>query len=86
MAKDILSYKGYTVKVLYDAAARRLYGKVEGISADVAFETTQSAQAFAEAVDAYLARCQAAGVAPKRQYRGLFNVRLSPEAHREMAR
>lgn len=85
---DIVRHKGYTARVSYDASAQRIYGKVDGIDADVAFETAQSAQvapAFAEAVERYLAHCAAEGTAPERQYRGLFNVRLKPETHQALA-
>ncbi|MEE0206154.1 MAG: type II toxin-antitoxin system HicB family antitoxin [Peptococcaceae bacterium] len=85
---DIVRHKGYTARACYDASTQRIYGRVDGIGAEIAFETAQSAAvtpAFAEAVERYLARCAAEGTAPERQYRGLFNVRLKPETHQALA-
>ena len=39
MGKNILEYKGYVVKVCYDAKRCLLYGKVDGIVDAVNFET-----------------------------------------------
>ena len=41
--------------------------------------------AFHEAVDDYLAFCEAEGIAPHKSYTGTLNVRLTPEIHSRMA-
>lgn len=56
MGKNILEYKGYVVKVCYDAKRCLLYGKVDGIVDAVNFETEnprEVEQAFHDAVDHY---------------------------------
>ncbi len=40
---------------------------------------------FYASIDDYLELCQEIGKAPDREYRGTFNVRVSPELHREAA-
>lgn len=44
MGKNILEYKGYVVKVCYDAKRCLLYGKVDGIVDAVNFETENHAR------------------------------------------
>ena len=39
--------------------------------------------AFAEAVEDYLLLCKEAGKEPQKAYKGSFNVRISPELHKE---
>ena len=41
--------------------------------------------AFNESVDEYLVWCKEEGVKPEKPYSGKFNLRLSPELHREIA-
>ena len=38
---------------------------------------------FHQAVDDYLALCAAEGVEPEKAYKGSFNVRISPELHKQ---
>ena len=38
---------------------------------------------FHSAVDDYLALCEARGVEPEKAYKGSFNVRISPELHKQ---
>ena len=40
---------------------------------------------FHEAVDAYLEFCEEVGKEPEKEYRGTFNVRISPELHKKLA-
>lgn len=85
---NILEYKGYHTKVKLDAENKILYGKIEGIRNLVNFECDkiQSLEIeFHAAVDDYLAFCKEAGKEPDKEYRGTFNVRVSPELHRKVA-
>jgi predicted HicB family RNase H-like nuclease len=45
----------------------------------------QIGQAFKDSVDDYLAWYQEEGAEPERPYSGKFNLRLSPELHKEAA-
>lgn len=86
MMKDMLKYKGYYTKVHFSAEDNVLYGKIEGISSLVMFEAEKASEvekAFREAVDDYLTFCEDNGIEPEKDYRGQFNVRVSPELHKQ---
>lgn len=85
---SILEYKGYCTKVEYSAEDQILFGKIEGINDLVTFEERDPSlveKAFHEAVDDYLYFCEDIGQEPNKVYKGTFNVRISPELHRELA-
>ena len=42
-------------------------------------------QDFRAAIDEYLKDCNERGVQPEQPYKGNFNVRISPELHRNIA-
>lgn len=85
---NILEYKGYHAKVSFDAEEEILFGKIEGIRDLVTFEADEMKNVkkeFENAVDDYLESCVELGKKPDKEYRGTFNVRISPELHKEMA-
>ena len=82
---NVLKYKGFTAKINYSAEDNVLYGKIEGIIALITFEAenaTEIETAFHDAVDDYLIYCEENGIEPEKEYRGQFNVRISPELHK----
>ena len=82
---NILEYKGYYTKIEYSAEDQVLYGKIEGIKDLVNFECESLdtvEEEFHNAVDDYLALCEDLGECPDKPYKGIFNVRISPELHR----
>lgn len=86
--KNRLEYKGYHAKVEVDLDAGILYGKIEGIRDLVNFEseTLENLESeFHLAVDDYLEFCKEVGKNPEKEYKGTFNVRISPELHRKTA-
>lgn len=83
-----MEYKGYYTSVLYDAEDQVLHGKIELINDLVTFEAErvdEVEKAFHEAVDDYLEMCKALSKEPQKPFRGMFNVRISPELHRQIA-
>lgn len=86
--KNIFEYKGYHTKVEFDSEDLVLRGKIEGIDDLVDFEC-QNAQdvekEFRAAVDDYLTFCAEVGKTPEKEYKGTFNVRISPELHKKIA-
>lgn len=89
MSNDILTYKGYSTRVLYSVEDRILYGKIEGIADLINFESDTPdgvEAAFHEAVDDYLAFCEEIGQEPDKEYKGTFNVRIDPKLHKEIDR
>lgn len=85
---DLLRYKGYSARPEYSAEDRIFYGKILGISdlADFQSENAKDLEEeFHKAVDDYLEFCAEIGKQPQKEYSGLFNVRISPELHREVS-
>ena len=86
--KNILEYKGYHTKVEVDLEAGILYGKIEGIRDLVNFESENLEsleEEFHLAVDDYLEFCEEIGKIPEKEYKGTFNVRITPELHRAVS-
>lgn len=88
MKNNVLEYKGYHTKVEFDSEDLILRGKIEGIGDFVDFEcedVKDVEKEFHEAVDDYLEFCKEMGKEPDKEYRGMFNVRISPELHKKLA-
>lgn len=83
-----MEYKGYHTKIEFDVESMSLRGKIEGINDYIDFEaediTTIEAE-FHSAVDDYLEFCAEVGKDPEKEYKGTFNVRISPELHKKLA-
>ncbi len=83
-----LNYKGYTGSVEFSEEDDCLFGKVLGIRSLISYEGESVAELredFQDAVDDYLDLCAENGTEPEKPYKGSFNVRVSPEIHREAA-
>jgi predicted HicB family RNase H-like nuclease len=83
-----MEYKGYMGIVEYDDDARLFHGDVINTRDVITFQGTtveEIEQAFKDSVDDYLAWCMEEGTEPERPYSGKFNLRLSPELHKEVA-
>lgn len=83
-----MEYKGYHTKVGFDAESMTLRGTIEGINDYVDFEADSIAsveEEFHAAVDDYIEFCATVGKEPEREYKGTFNIRISPELHRKLA-
>jgi predicted HicB family RNase H-like nuclease len=84
----MMTYKGYIGDVEYDDRAKILHGEVVNSRDVITFQgksVEELEQAFHDSVDDYVSWCAEEGVPPERPYSGKFNVRLSPELHREVA-
>jgi predicted HicB family RNase H-like nuclease len=85
---NTISYKGYLGTVNFSEKDECFYGKIEGIDGLVNFEgqsVTELTDAFHEAVDDYVAYCQAEGIEPRKSYSGQLNIRIKPETHSRIA-
>lgn len=83
-----MQYKGYLGSVECSVEDDCLYGKILYINDLVNFEADSPAQlqqAFEMAVDDYLQTCEQIGKSPEKSFKGSFNVRVSPELHRQAA-
>lgn len=86
---NILKYKGYWTKVKLSLEDGVLYGKIEGISDNISYEAKQIKDVknkFEAAVDDYLLLCKELGKEPDKEYNGVFNVRISADSHKDIAR
>ena len=86
---NTLNYKGYAAAVEFDSEDALLIGRIAGINDVVGFHAEDAAgivSAFHEAVDDYLATCEAAGKAPDKVYSGNVQLRVDPELHAQIAR
>ena len=83
---NTMEYKGYVGSVEFSEEDGLFYGKVMGIRALISYEGTTAHELvddFHGAVEDYLALCEAEGKEPEKAYKGSFNVRVSPELHRQ---
>ena len=85
---SILEYKGYHATVEYDAEDDIFVGEVFGIADSLNFHGTSVEELkamFRQSIDNYLELCKQIGKNPEKEFRGSFNVRISPELHRKAA-
>lgn len=85
---DLLRYKGYSARPEYSAEDQVFYGRILGISDMVDFQSESAKELeneFHNAVDDYLEFCAEIGKKPEKEYNGVFNVRISPELHKEVS-
>ena len=84
----MMEYKGYLGMVEYDAEAKIFHGDIINTRDVITFQgitVSEIEKAFKDSIDDYIAWCKEDGVEPEKPYSGKFNVRLSPELHRQMA-
>ena len=85
---NLMEYKGYVGSVEFSPSDESFYGKVQGIRSLISYEGTTASELVSDfhgAVDDYLSMCEAEGKEPEKAYKGSFNVRISPELHRDAA-
>ena len=85
---SLLSYKNYNGTVEYSKEDSCLYGKVIGIKSLLSYEgdsVKELEQDFQNVIEEYLEDCRERNVEPEQPYKGTFNVRISPELHRNIA-
>ena len=85
---NLLSYKNYNGTVEYSREDRCLFGKVIGIKSLLSYEgdsVQELEEDFQDVIDRYLEDCKERNIEPEQPYKGIFNVRISPELHRNIA-
>ncbi len=81
----LLTNRKYVGVISYSDEDGLFFGSLHGINDLVTFEGDSVASlkaAFKEAVDDYLASCEAMGKQPEKVYKGQFNVHVSAPLHR----
>ena len=85
---DIIKHKEYYAHVQFSAEDEVFYGKILGINDLVTFEgqsVKELKKSFREAIEDYIETCTELGKVPEKTYKGSFNVRVSPDLHRDAA-
>ena len=85
---NLLSYKNYNGTVEYSSVDGCLFGKVIELKSLLSYEGTsvhELEQDFRTVIDEYLEDCNERNIQPELPYKGTFNVRISPELHRNIA-
>jgi len=83
-----MEYKGYIAVVEYDSEARLFHGDVVNTRDVITFQgrtVDEIENAFRESIEDYINWSNEEGVEPEKPYSGKFNLRLSPELHKEVA-
>ncbi|MEE6032005.1 type II toxin-antitoxin system HicB family antitoxin [Avibacterium paragallinarum] len=81
----LFKYKGYVGTIEADLENNVLFGKLAYIRDVVTYEAEtlpQLEKEFQTSVDLYLQDCQELGRTPDKPFKGVFNVRISEELHR----
>jgi predicted HicB family RNase H-like nuclease len=84
----MMEYKGYIGVVQFDSDARLFHGEVINTRDVITFQGNSVEEietAFQGSMDDYLDWCKEENVSPEKPYSGKFNLRLSPELHKEIA-
>ncbi|MBN2735418.1 MAG: type II toxin-antitoxin system HicB family antitoxin [Spirochaetales bacterium] len=84
----MMEYKGYIGEVQFDSESHIFHGEVINTRDVITFEgqtVSELEQAFKESIEDYISWCKEEGVNPERPYSGKFNLRISPELHKEIA-
>ena len=84
----MMEYKGYHAQIEFDAEDGIFVGKVYGITDSLNFHGTSVSELeemFHQSIDNYLAMCAECKKVPDKEFKGSFNVRISPELHREIS-
>ncbi len=83
-----MTYRGYAARIEFDAEDEVFAGRIAGIRDVVGFHADNVEDlkaAFHEAVDDYLATCEAVGKEPQKPYSGNLMLRVGTEVHSRAA-
>ena len=84
---NLLEYKSYYGTVEFSSDDNILYGKVIGINSLISYEgecVESLKEDFEDVIDDYLELCKENGLEPEKIYKGSFNVRISPDLHKNL--
>ena len=85
---NTIQCKGYVGSIEFSEEDGTFYGKVLGIRSLISYEGSNAEELvndFHESVDDYLLLCKEEKKTPEIAYKGSFNVRISPELHKQLA-
>ena len=85
--KNIMEYKGYLGSVEFSEEDELFFGRVLGIRSLISYEADNAKELisdFHNSVDEYLNMCEEEGKEPDKAYKGSFNIRISPQLHKQL--
>lgn len=85
---ETLKYKDFLGSVEVSVEDNCVYGKILHINDLITYEANSPLELkkeFKFAVDDYLKTCEELGIDPHKPYNGVFNVRIEPELHKNLA-
>ena len=85
---NTLKYRGYHGQIEFSAEDNLFVGHVIGIQDSLNFHGSSIDEitvSFHDCIDGYLEMCTTFGREPDKEYKGSFNVRISPPLHRSAA-
>ncbi|MCK8780483.1 type II toxin-antitoxin system HicB family antitoxin [Rhizobium sp. NTR19] len=86
---NVMTYKGYSARIEFDAEDEIFVGRLAGINDGVGFHADNVEElrtAFHESVDDYIETCAKIGKSPEKPYSGKVMFRIDPEVHARAAR
>ena len=85
---NTLKYRGYHGQIEFSAEDNLFIGHVIGIQDSLNFHGSsidEITSSFHDCIDGYLEMYKTFGREPDKEYKGSFNVRISPQLHRSAA-
>jgi len=85
---SMMTVDGYNARIEYDPEIDMFRGEILGLTggADFYGKTPKELRAeFRKSLAGFLEVCKEKGIAPRRNYSGKFNLRISPELHEKLA-
>ena len=82
----MLSYKGFIGHVVFDDENEIFVGEVINTKDIITFQSDSAhvlKQAFVDSIEDYIEFCHERNEMPEKPFSGKFNLRISPELHRE---
>ena len=85
---SVMEYNGYHAKVEFDNQDKIFVGTVMGLNDTLAFHgksVNELEVSFRNCIEDYLDLCREIGKQPEKEFKGAFNIRISPDSYREAA-
>lgn len=88
MRNNVLEYKKYIAQLNFDLEDGIIIGKVTNTKDIISFHASNLSdikQVFKDIIDTYLKTCKEEGIEASKPYSGKFNLRITPDLHRELS-
>ena len=83
---SLMEYKGYHAKIEFDNYDKIFVGTVIGLNDVLAFHgktVDELERSFRNCIDDYIDLCEEIDKQPEKEYKGVYNISISPEKYRE---